>query len=653
MQSPPARRKKESPSQDIKLTKAVSWIETDAFEHTASSMNDLSALDAKITESFGSFVFSVTRPIMAPTFDHNLAVLLPTRAQGEILLDYYLDNVNWIYHVIHVPTVKVRFDAVYNSIEMSQSPNHSHLALISTIFALSAYFSTATSRMYFKHSEAMFHSRRWTILAQEALSASNCLAEPNIETLQSLILISQHMMANIGAIATIRTLSATIIYAARTMSLHTIDAARTKKLRENTVVDYVDLELKRRLWWHIVSTDYANIPIIAGLLSFMSGAQCGTYMIHPKQMHVDYPSNVCDQNISSLGPDAYAQPIEIPTEMTYSLFRFRFSTIYREMVDEAWDIGSDMDDLPYEIVLEFDKKMNNVAFDLENSYAALGKLTLNFMQPEKAGIHYQVSDPKKISLVRQRDMMYFGLHTRYARLHRPYLVRGAQDSRYSYSRMVCLRSARTVIELGKSMIGSNKALTSFKIWFVNHHVFVSAMILVMDYCFNREEPRAKERREEILDCFIVLEGSREESTMASRGLTKLKSMLSEKSGDTKRGAFTGNTAAQYHQTSAASDIGQRYTTTLSPTAVLSRPPSTTESVQYSNTEQDFAHYPGDTVMSVKDFNDNFNSGPPAPACQDSWPAYDYFSIDNINFDIDLDVSQLEALFQGIDGTAYS
>ncbi|XMA13950.1 hypothetical protein WAI453_006741 [Rhynchosporium graminicola] len=248
-------RKKESPSQDIKLTKAVSWIETDAFEHTASSMNDLSALDAKITESFGSFVFSVTRPIMAPTFDHNLAVLLPTRAQGEILLDYYLDNVNWIYHVIHVPTVKVRFDAVYNSIEMSQSPNHSHLALISTIFALSAYFSTATSRMYFKHSEAMFHSRRWTILAQEALSASNCLAEPNIETLQSLILISQHMMANIGAIATIRTLSATIIYAARTMSLHTIDAARTKKLRENTVVDYVDLEVKRRLWWHIVSTD--------------------------------------------------------------------------------------------------------------------------------------------------------------------------------------------------------------------------------------------------------------------------------------------------------------------------------------------------------------------------------------------------------------
>ncbi|KAH7370091.1 hypothetical protein BKA65DRAFT_602631 [Rhexocercosporidium sp. MPI-PUGE-AT-0058] len=562
-QPPPALTyaEKEQPSDDIELTRAVSWIETDAFEHTASATDDISILDAKVTESFGSFVFSLTRPRMAPAFKQNLATMLPTRAQGEIMFEYYLDNINWMYHVIHVPTVWKRFDSLYTSIETGQNPDHAHLALIVTLFALSAYFSTEASGLYFKHSESMIYSRRWTILAQEALSATNCLAEPSIETLQSLILISQHMMANIGAIATLRTLSATIMHTARTMSLHTLDTARNKRQRENSVVDYVDLEVKRRIWWHIVSTDW--------LLSFMSGAQCGTYMVHPKQMNVDYPSNVDDDAITPL--------------MTYLHFRLRFSTVIREMVDTAWETGSDMDDLPYELVLEFDKKLNTIATDFENSYTAVTKSVSNCSRLGSPRADGKISDAKSMRLLRQRNMAQFGMHTRFARLHRPYLVRGAQDPRFSYSRMVCLRSARTVIELGKMMVGSSKELSSIKIWFVNHHVFVSTVILVMDYCFNREEPRAKERREEILECFRVLEESTEESTIASRGLAKLKSMLGEKSG----------------------------------------------SLSFDTNNQ------------------------PNTSLQNTWPEYDYLSFDNINFDVDLDASQFEALFQGFDATAYN
>ena len=34
--------------------------------------------------------------------------------------------------------------------------------------------------------------------AQDALSAANCLANPTIETLQSLIFMAQHLMPNLG-----------------------------------------------------------------------------------------------------------------------------------------------------------------------------------------------------------------------------------------------------------------------------------------------------------------------------------------------------------------------------------------------------------------------------------------------------------------------
>ncbi|KAH7395559.1 fungal-specific transcription factor domain-containing protein [Cadophora sp. MPI-SDFR-AT-0126] len=655
----PSSTKNDYPPHDIELTKAVSWVETDAFEHTPSETEDPSTLDFKVVESFGSFIFSLTRPRMAPAFNTNLPTLLPSRSQGEVLLEYYFDNVNWLYHIIHKPTVRKIFDAVYTDVERGRAPDYGHLSLIATLFALSAYFCGPNSDTCLKYSDAMNYSRRWTLLAQESLSAANCLAHPTVETLQSLILIAAHMMANIGAIATLRTLSATIMHSARMMSLHTLDTPRNKRLRENTTVDYVDLEVKRRLWWHIASTDW--------MLSFMSGAQCGTYMIHPKQMNVDYPTNVCDESITPMGPSSYAVACKYPTEMTYFLFRLRFATVFREMVDVAWDTGSDIDDLPYEIVIEFDKKLNDLSAYFEEAYSTVMKNMPSFEWSETLRADGKLVDSKSAQLIRQRNMAMFALHTRVARLHRPYLIRGAQDPRYSYSRMVCLRSARRVIELGKMMAASFKNISPIKIWSVNHHVFVSTMILVMDYCFNREEPRARERKEEILESFRLMEGTSGESTIASRGLMKLKKMLSEKGVSPPRNLTAPShqpppppvTVPNSHQPFPSTTTG---TLPVNPNADTNTNSATNISLlieQLHPTTSDPAvtsfHDAPSMSMNGLSINHTSQSVPnlPAVGLQNVWPDYDYLSYEDINFDVDLDASQFEALFQGIDSTAYN
>jgi hypothetical protein len=63
-------------------------------------------------------------------------------------------------------------------------------------------------------------------------------------------------MPNIGAIATLRTLVATVTHSARALGLHQIDSDANKKRRENVEVDWVEIEVKRRIWWHICSTDW-------------------------------------------------------------------------------------------------------------------------------------------------------------------------------------------------------------------------------------------------------------------------------------------------------------------------------------------------------------------------------------------------------------
>jgi hypothetical protein len=171
-------------------------------------------------------------------------------------MHYYFDEINWLYYIIHVPTVRKQFDELYMCLESNQLPNYGHLALISTIYAICAYFSSPSTDLCFKNAEGTSYCHRWTLLAQEALSAANCLSNPTLETLQSLLLISQHLIPNVGALASLKTFIATATHAARALSLHQTDSVSNKRQRENMEVDWAEVEVKRRIWWHITSTDW-------------------------------------------------------------------------------------------------------------------------------------------------------------------------------------------------------------------------------------------------------------------------------------------------------------------------------------------------------------------------------------------------------------
>ena len=177
----PLAKTKNETSTDVELEKAVTWLETDAFEHEPSPpgvsynlslqrvqilnyFQDSFATRTKLAEGFGSFIFALTRPRIAPSLNMHVVAMLPTRTQGEALMEIFFEEILWIYHLIHVPTVRAHFNTLYTSIENNQQPDYGPLALISTIFALSAYFSSKTSGLFFKHTESMSYCHKWTLL---------------------------------------------------------------------------------------------------------------------------------------------------------------------------------------------------------------------------------------------------------------------------------------------------------------------------------------------------------------------------------------------------------------------------------------------------------------------------------------------------------
>lgn len=234
-------------------------------------------------------------------------------------------------------------------------------------------------------------------------------------------------------------------------------------------------------------------------------------------MHVYLPSNADDAAIS---PDHCPdEPLSVPTEMTYFLFRCRLSIIFHEFMDAAAEKGLGLDEVEYEQVLAFDRKINNfidsVPYFLKTN-------------PESRQRCVEL-DQQRPYLIWQRLMAQFGASTRMSGLHRPYIARGARDPKYAYSRMVCLKSARTVLEFEKvmrtEMPQSMMMPDPSKIWAMMYQMFFATMVLVMDYHFNKDEPRSEERIEEIMDCCRRLEAAKEVSTIAARGLEELKHVM--------------------------------------------------------------------------------------------------------------------------------
>jgi len=68
---------------------------------------------------------------------------------------------------------------------------------------------------------------------------------------------------------------------------------------------------------------------------------------------------------------------------------------------------------------------------------------------------------------------------------------------------------------------------SSRSWPIVHHLFVAIIVLVMDYCYNREEPQAAERKAEIMVCFRSLEKSQKESTIAKNGVEQLRKVFAD------------------------------------------------------------------------------------------------------------------------------
>lgn len=225
-------------------------------------------------------------------------------------------------------------------------------------------------------------------------------------------------------------------------------------------------------------------------------------------------------NIDDIIPDSkekdYSLPTSTPTKMSYSLERLKLAEVCREIVDATAYEHLRGREVSYDKVLELDRK-------LQQAYDFPAFFRLDAVSRQQYGPLYQ----DRPSIAWQRCLLHQAYHSRLCRLHRQYLVRGARNPTYSYSHVVCLQSARKVLEMKRIMDedGPTFMPPSSVVWSVMHHVFMAAVILLMDVCFNWDDILAEKRKEEVLDACRMLSKAQQSSSTVREGINAMMEVL--------------------------------------------------------------------------------------------------------------------------------
>ncbi|KAM3562232.1 hypothetical protein MY1884_001932 [Beauveria asiatica] len=316
---------------------------------------------------------------------------LPEKPVADRLVENYLQNTESLYRVLHIPTFREQYDALWAA---GAAPDAAFLVQVKLVLALGAVtydeaFSLRTCAM------------QWAYEAQLWLTEPKFKARLDIQTVQTNILLL-FAQERLGIIADSMWLSVGwLIRRAMYMGLHR-DPAR---LPERSVLT---CEMHRRLWNTIAELNLQS--------SLGSG---GPVFLSMSDFDTNAPGNFDDEQLLELDP--VPRPAHECTQMTMAL-------ALRETFSQRLDALRFLNDVSsggsYEETLRLDG-------ELRASYKALGR---RLQSCRGQGAKRALTSTE----LRVLDIIMYRYHTA---LHVPYFVAAMQDAKYAYSRVVVVDCA--------------------------------------------------------------------------------------------------------------------------------------------------------------------------------------------------------------------
>lgn len=186
-------------------------------------------------------------------------IYLPYKEQATAFLDVYQRHIEFLHHVTYSPHVYRTLNEVYEIVSSNGTPPPGSVALLLSIFASTAALKFAVGLADeipdIRTTEAESLCTIWAKAALDCLDYSRRVGRTSMEDLQAMI-TTFFLMYNLeGFSSRSRSSMGMAISIAKELGLHRVDHSDSRQYYDN-VADKVELEVKRRVWWHLAATDW-------------------------------------------------------------------------------------------------------------------------------------------------------------------------------------------------------------------------------------------------------------------------------------------------------------------------------------------------------------------------------------------------------------
>ncbi|KIW48239.1 hypothetical protein, variant [Exophiala oligosperma] len=450
----------------------------------------------------------ILKPTQVSGYDqrNERIITFPDYKTAAMLFQYHEAAGDLFVRILHIPTMRSLMKTLYLKLQQGDPIPIGQAALLLSILALAAFFyeppdgpQPSTNTQDFLQLSKVFSKGALDILDYSRRNTSGTL-----EDVQAYIFMTVVTIHLDGFSARGRFLATSAATMARDLGLHRLDADwGSSSSKETSIRDLIDREVKRRVFWFITSTDW--------LWSTVSGPQEGTYFTHPNHINVKLPKD-CDDDEVVLGESTSPTSETRPTGMTYMLERIRLAHLCRELADSVPLDSSKLEAMPYEQVINLDKKLVHFIstlpffFRIDADCRHRAK-TLETLYPNIPILRYCITR---------------AAHSRRCKLHHRFLVRQSSDVRYAYSRQACLESARAVIQSHRYLAEDGMPwIKAARMGIAVHYVHLALVVLVMDLCFNRDQVDEQEIRAEVKATLQMFEDAKHVSPLLGRFLKSI------------------------------------------------------------------------------------------------------------------------------------
>lgn len=181
---------------------------------------------------------------------------LMTAEEAHTFLADFVDNPIHLLPLIHHDTCQSMIRKLYESLKTGNPLQHqlAYASLVLAIAATSAFLyhpESGIHGMFDTPEHAARISMQWMKAALELVDLSQYEAPPCTEAVQARVVLANLLYSIEGCSSRYRFTHHNSVLLGRELGLHLLDSPRTTQQYSVT-----EQEVKRRLWWYIVSTDW-------------------------------------------------------------------------------------------------------------------------------------------------------------------------------------------------------------------------------------------------------------------------------------------------------------------------------------------------------------------------------------------------------------